>query len=160
MTDVYHQATDFFSGKQVAMADSGFQGCDLLSILKAAKGAGLTVGEKEINRLLRRHRVLIEFVIGGVKRKFRIVSEPFVKHPNSHRAPDVFFVACQLFNFWQSEYGYLRGEAYTLEHEYEMWEKKLLRLMHAESFDDTDDLIMEGVMEGALDDLLDAVENR
>ena len=28
------------------------------------------------------------------------------------------------------------------------------------SFDDTDDLIMEGVMEGALDDLLDAVENR
>ena len=160
MTDVYHQATDFFSGKQVAMADSGFQGCDLLSILKAAKGAGLTVGEKERNRLLRRHRVLIEFVIGGVKRKFRIVSEPFVKHPNSHRAPDVFFVACQLFNFWQSEYGYLRGEAYTLEHEYEMWEKKLLRLMHAESFDDTDDLIMEGVMEGALDDLLDAVENR
>ena len=160
MTDKFTQPTNFYSNRQTALGDSGFTGCDMLYVMKAPRGGQLTDAQKIVNSHIRRHRVLIEFVIGGVKRKFPLVERPFVKHPNTHRAPDVFVVACQLINFWQQQYGYLRGAAYLRENEFELWERKLLQIAGAPNFDDLEEAEVEVLIEGHMNALLAALAGR
>lgn len=69
----------------------------------------------------------MEFVIGGVKSKFCIVKTVWNRGARVYSAPDVFFAACQLFNFWQECNGYLRGAAYQQQGQLEIWEGRLTK---------------------------------
>jgi hypothetical protein len=87
------------------------------------------------------------------------------RHRNLERVSQVFYVACQLFNFWQEQYGYLRGTVYQMERKYEMWEEKLLKICQARNpgvidLLTVDDALVESVLEGSSDELIKMLDSR
>ena len=144
MTDLYTQRATSFSDNETLMADAGYEGCGIMHVEKAPTHASMI----EYNRRLRRHRVLIEFVIGSVKNKFQLVQKCWVRGANRQFASDAFVVACQLLNFWMSRYGYLRGVEYQQKHALERWEAKLLELAGVRRAWDADECVYEMVLNG------------
>jgi len=153
LTELHSARGNFFSDNETMIADCGYQDCGILNVRKAP----LDVAGRALNRLLRRHRVLIEFVIGGVKQKFQLVQSIW-KHRRS-AASDAFFVACQLFNYWMRKYGYLRGAAYQQRHELEEWEAKLLRLAGQHVWD-AEECIFDLLLADQANDLLAMFKDR
>ena len=142
----------FYSGVQTALGDSGYAGCGMLHVRRGELSAELHAANKRI----RRHRVLIEFVIGALKNKFKIASRPWGRHANMHRAPYVFLACAMLLNVWMDNYGYLRGAAYRSAGGLEVWERVLLNNAGVENWD-TDELVIEAILQGGADDLYDLV---
>ena len=96
MTDLHINMGQYFSGTESLIGDCGYQGCGILHVRKGAT----TREELQYNSRLRRHRVLIEFVIGAIKKKFSIVGKVWTRGGGNLRlANDTFVVCCQLFNF-------------------------------------------------------------
>ena len=144
MTELYADRASFFSDNESILADSGYEGCGIMHVLKAPTDPSAI----QYNRRVRRHRVLIEFVIGGVKNTFSIVKDPWIRGANRGFASDAFVVACQLFNFWMSKYGYLRGVAYQQRHALETWEAVLLERIGQRAWD-ADECMIEMVLNDA-----------
>ena len=164
----WHQSKgSHFSGQQTLLADAGYEGCGLLHVRKNVS----TDQERAFNALVRRHRVLIEFVFGALKTKFKIVQKTWTHTQGSrdsaclHTASDTFFACCQLLNYWMDKYGHLRGAKYRVRHELEVWEERLLQHVraqggaHAPRGWDADDLIFQMVIDGNAADLLRVMED-
>jgi hypothetical protein len=154
-TELFTQKAHFFDGNETLIGDSGYVGCDIMHIRRNA----IERVDLEFNRKLRRHRVVIEFVFGALKKKFDILQKPWSRGRNRHLAGDTFFVCCLLFNFWMSKYGYLRGLAYQHQHKLELWESKLLELAGHDVAWGADDEVFEMIFEGRADDLYRMLEN-
>ena len=153
----HSQRATYYSGTQTALADSGFEGCGLLNARKGA--AAVTEVGRHLNRAIRRHRVLIEFLFGSLKKRFSICQRPWPRAANRESAPDVFYACCLLQNFWMRKYGYLRGFSYRVRRELEEWERKLLNNPQVRSWN-VDDLILESILDGHADDLYALLEER
>lgn len=130
--------------------------------MHARKGQNAqTEAGRKLNRAIRRHRVVIEFLFGSLKKRFSIVRQPWPRAANRDFARDVFYCCCLLQNFWMRKYGYLRGEAFRLRRTYEIWEEKLLQHPHLMMGDwDDDDCVFEAIFDGSADDLLALMHER
>lgn len=150
MLPQYQEKDLYFSGKQTVLADSGYVGCGIMHMRKGV----VIAAERAFNSKARRHRVLVEFVIGAVKNKFGILSKAWPRGAHIQHANDTFFVCCQLLNFIMARRGYLRGAAYQSRGELEVWERRLLQHpdLHGRQWD-ADDCIFEMILEGRADDL-------
>jgi len=160
MLPLYSQRDQYFSGNETLIGDCGYQGCGVMHV--RPERAGGSRADMEYNRLLRRHRVLIEFVIGAVKNKFAIVQKPWARGgSNLPCANDAFFVCCQLFNFWMAKYGYLRGAAYRQRHALEAWERQFLAQVGggARQGWDIDECMIEMIFDGGAPDIYTMLEN-
>lgn len=155
-TPVYVARDEHFSSRQTMLADSGYYGCHVLPIRKAP----LSAEEMQLNARMRRHRVIIEFVFGALKNKFHILRKVWPSGANLEMAPFVFFVCCQLLNFWMSKYGYLRGAAYKVRHELEVWEQRLLQNQQLGGMAwNADEAVFQMILDGRANDLYDLIAN-
>ncbi len=112
---------EFFSQGQTLLADNGFQGCDLLTPV-TRRGSGPSERERMYNKLVRRYRVVIEFLFGAMKSKFGIIAGTW-RH-NLARADMVFMLCCQLMNFYMDVNGKtVRGRAFRNRLDMEEWEQ-------------------------------------
>jgi hypothetical protein len=152
---MYMTRGQYFSDNETLIADAGYEGCGVMHVRKRVS----TEVERWFNSKIRRHRVLVEFVFGAIKSKFTIVKNAWTRGGvNRATAGDVFFLCCQLFNFWMAKYGYLRGAAYRVRHELEAWEAKLLQHPRLRGGWSADDSILEMILDGNADDLYQMLE--
>ena len=125
-TDLYERRGQFFHQGQTLLADCGFRGCQLITPILARQDRALTGEELAFNRVVRRYRVVVEFVFGALKNKFRILSN--VWRFSLERAPVVFALCCQLFNFYMAKSGkYVRDRNFQAGRVLADWEAGLLR---------------------------------
>lgn len=160
-TPLHQQVSAHFDGKQSLLADSGYEGCGLLHVRKRVTEQS----ERTLNTKIRRHRVLIEFVIGALKAKWAILKGVWRRgrggSSNYDAEPECFYLCCQLFNFWMAKYGYLRGGAYKLRRGLEAWEAQLLQnpALQGQGFS-ADDEIFQIILQDKGQDLFDMLEAR
>lgn len=160
-TPLHQQSASYFSGRQSLLADSGYEGCGLLHVRKRVTEEC----ERTLNTKIRRHRVLIEFVIGALKSKWCILKETWKRGrggpSNFDAAPECFYLCCQLFNFWMAKYGYLRGAAYQLRRGLEAWEAELLQnpVLRGQGFS-ADDEVFQIILQDKGQDLFEMLEAR
>lgn len=123
--DLYTNKQAYFAQGQRLIADCGFMGCGNVTVPYVARPT-LTQGQRAFNREVRRQRVVIEFLFGAMKSKFRILSGTW-RH-GLHRANSVFALCCQLTNMYMhANRRYIRGQAWRHGQMLEGWEEALLR---------------------------------
>ena len=127
-SNLFTRSTQFFGPDQTLLADNGFEACGLITPFKNQRGGGaLSSEQKYRNRLIRRYRVVVEFLFGAMKTKFGMISG--IWRHSLPRANMVFMLCCQLMNFYMAtNRKYIRGERFVLNHmSLEAWEEALLR---------------------------------
>jgi hypothetical protein len=122
-TELFAYWQRFFSPHQTMLADSGFIGYGLCTPHKASPHAALSTTEREHNKVVARHRIVIECSIGYTKSHWQILQGRW--RWNLSRAPTVFLLCLQLTNLLYEWHGYLRGEKYQQQGNWEAWEAEL-----------------------------------
>ncbi|GIM12176.1 hypothetical protein Vretimale_15585 [Volvox reticuliferus] len=125
--DLYTQRRRFFAAGQTLLADNGFESCGLITPMKKQRGQAMSSNNRAYNRLVRRYRVVIEFLFGAMKIKFGMISG--VWRHSLPRANMIFMLCCQLMNYYMRvNRKYIRGDRFSLnEMAMEAWEEAVLR---------------------------------
>jgi hypothetical protein len=122
--DLFKEPGSFFARDETLLADCGFQACNLLTPLP--QRGQLSNRQLAYNRLVRRHRVVVEFLFGALKAKFGMLSGIW-----RHRLPmasPVFILCCQLMNaYMQFNRKFIRGATFQGNEALAEWEVKLLQ---------------------------------